>query len=466
MSLLERRLQQAQAAREAPAPEPTGEVLDDDKRQIRDLESARAKVREKLLQRFDVEAMGNKNDPAVQAKIRQAIAEIIDKEHISLARMTKPAFIAEMSNDILGLGPLQPLVDDETVTEIMVNGPSQVYIERDGKIELTPISFPNNDAIRHLIERIVAPLGRRIDESRPMVDARLPDGSRVNAIIPPLALNGCCLTIRKFRKALTISELLKFGSLTQEVADFIEACVKTRLNIMVSGGTGSGKTSLLNCLSSYIPDSERIVTIEDSAELQLQQAHKVRLETKEANIEGTGAVAIRDLVKNSLRMRPDRIVVGEVRGAEALDMLTAMNTGHDGCLTTLHANSPADALSRLETMVMFAGEELPHKAIREQIAAALDLVIHVARMQDGTRKVTQITEIQGMGRGRFSDKIFLQDIFVFRHEGFGPDGKVLGKLVPTGKVPKCLEKFRIAGVPVPAVFAGMKQSEGDVADAD
>lgn len=352
----------------------------------------------------------------------------------------------ELTNDLTGYGPINPLLLDEDVSEVMVNGPDQVYAERGGRLQLTDITFRDNDHVMAVLEKIVAPLGRRIDESSPMVDARLKDGSRVNAIIPPLALNGPTITIRKFSKdPFTIHDLIRFGTVTPEMADFIEACVKAKLNIFVSGGTGSGKTTTLNVLSSFISNDDRIVTIEDAAELQLGQEHVVTLETRPPNIEGNGAITIRDLVRNSLRMRPDRIVIGEVRSGEALDMLQAMNTGHDGSLATGHANSPRDMLSRLETMVLMAGMELPIKAIRSQIAGALDLIIQQSRLNDGSRRITNITEVQGLE----GDVIVLQDIFVFEQYGVGEDGKIIGKLVPTGVRPKFYERMEQEGITLP-----------------
>jgi pilus assembly protein CpaF len=332
----------------------------------------------------------------------------MDREAEYLSRMERQKIVTEIMDEVVGYGPIEPLIRDPEISEIMVNGPKQVFIERDGKLEKTGISFRDKEHVMHIIDKIVSPLGRRIDESMPMVDARLPDGSRVNAVIPPLSLIGPVITIRKFsREPLTIQDLIRFGTLTPQMATFLEACVKARLNIIISGGTGSGKTSTLNVLSSFIPANERIVTIEDAAELQLNQEHVITLESRPPNIEGKGEITIRDLVRNALRMRPERIVVGEVRSGEALDMLQAMNTGHDGSLTTVHANSPRDLLVRLETMVMMAGMELPAKAIREQIASAFDLIIHQARLRDGSRKITHVTEVVGMEE----DKITLQDIF-------------------------------------------------------
>ncbi|MEW6771810.1 MAG: CpaF family protein [Bacillota bacterium] len=385
------------------------------------------------------------------SKVESVAWDLLEKQGVNLPRLEKQRIVAELVQEALGFGPITPFLEDPEVTEVMVNGPRQVYVERHGKLELTEVTFRDNEHVMHVIEKIVAPLGRRIDESMPMVDARLPDGSRVNAIIPPLALNGPTITVRKFfRDPLTIDDLIRFGSLTPEIAEFLKACVRARLNIVVSGGTGSGKTTLLNILSSFIPSDERIITIEDAAELQLRQEHVVRLESRPPNIEGKGAITIRDLVRNALRMRPDRIVVGEVRGGEALDMLQAMNTGHDGSLTTGHANSPRDMLSRLETMVLMAGMELPVKAIREQIASAMDLIVHTGRFKDGSRKVTHITEVQGME----GEVIVLQDLFLFQQTGVDESGKVLGRFISTGIRPKFTERLEAAGIKLdPRLFA-------------
>ncbi|MDW7677016.1 MAG: CpaF family protein [Bacillota bacterium] len=378
----------------------------------------------------------------------QKIGELVDqlvqeKGTESQQRMDRQRLKQEMVDEIIGFGPINPLLQDPDVTEIMVNGPRQIYAERGGKLQLTNVHFRDDDHVINVIERIVAPIGRRIDESSPMVDARLPDGSRVNAIIPPLALSGPTITIRKFAvEPFTVRDLVAFGTMTQEMADFLDACVRGRLNIFVSGGTGSGKTTTLNVLSSFIPETERIVTIEDAAEIQLRQPHVITLESRPSNIEGKGAVTIRDLVKNSLRMRPDRIVVGEVRSGEALDMLQAMNTGHDGSLTTGHANTPRDMIARLETMVLMAGMDLPIRAIREQIASAVDLIIHQSRLRDGSRRITHMTEVQGME----GDTITLQDIYRFKQSGIDERGKVVGEFVSTGIRPKFTEMLESNGI--------------------
>lgn len=380
----------------------------------------------------------------------QGLQKAYQATRLQLPTSLRDQLFHEILDDLLGFGPLQPLLEDDSITEVMVNGAQKVFIERNGKLVKTNISFENDDAVLRIIEKIILPLGRRIDSDAPTVDARLPDGSRVNAVIAPCAIDGPSLTIRKFNKdKLSVDQLISFGSLTKSMAEFIRACVIARLNIVISGGTGSGKTTLLNVLSGFIPHDERIVTIEDAAELKLQQDHVVRLETKPANIDGRYAVTVRDLVKNSLRMRPDRIVVGECRAGEALDMLQAMNTGHDGSLTTLHANSPRDALSRLETMCLMSGMDLPLRVLREQIASAIDVIIQQSRLKDGSRKVTYVTEVCGME----GDTIVLNDIFKFDQTGTTKEGKVLGELKPTGIRPLFTQRLEAAGFKLgPEVF--------------
>ncbi|MGC8872894.1 MAG: CpaF family protein [Chloroflexia bacterium] len=383
--------------------------------------------------------------------VRKHLSALYRQAGLNLPAPQAQRLYEAVMDELFGLGPLEPLLRDDSVTEIMVNGPRLAYVERQGKLEEVAIDLVDAAHMERIIQRIIRPLGRRLDAKWPMVDARLPDGSRVNIIVPPCAVNGPTITIRKFaRKRLTVEDLVRFGSLTPQIAEFLKACVQARLNIVVCGGTGSGKTTLLNVLSSFIPANERIVTIEDSAELQLHQRHVVTLEAKPPEADGTGRVTIRDLVINALRMRPDRIVVGECRGGEALDMLQAMNTGHDGSLTTLHANSPRDALARMETMVLMAGMDLPVRVIREQIASAVDLIIQQARMRDGSRKVVSVTEVQGME----GDVIVLQDIFVFREEGMDENGRVKGQFRPAGVRPRFMARLAAAGIHLPAeIFA-------------
>jgi pilus assembly protein CpaF len=371
---------------------------------------------------------------------------LITENNLLYNKATRERMLAWVTADIIGYGPLEPLLENPDVTEIMVNGHETVYAEHAGLIEETDVRFENEDHLRRIIDRIVAPLGRRIDESSPMVDARLPNGYRVNATIPPLSLNGPILTIRKFStRPFTVQDLIAVGTLTIKLVTFLQACVEARVNMVISGGTGSGKTTMLNIMSSFIPDRERVITIEDTAELQLRQKHVVRLEKRPANIEGKGEVTIRQLVINSLRMRPDRIVVGECRGGESLDMLQAMNTGHDGSMTTVHSNGPRDSLRRIETMVLMAGMELPLKAIREQVASSVELIVHLDRLRDGTRRVVNVTEVQGME----GDAIILQDIFAFKQTGFH-NGRVIGGLKPTGLRPSVTTKFAASGVELPA----------------
>jgi pilus assembly protein CpaF len=415
-----------------------------------------AEVSERVQERL-VESLGGRlyddalSDAELRRLVHTRVRELLDEEEVPLSVQEKAQIIQQIGDAIMGLGPIEPFIRDADVTEIMVNGPSKVYVERGGRIHRTTVSFRSEEDLRRAIDKIVARVGRRVDESSPYVDARLADGSRVNAIIPPLAVHGSALTIRKFAAdPFTSDDLVEFGTMTRELVSFLEASVRGRMNLLVSGGTGAGKTTLLNVLSGFLPEDERIITIEDSAELRLQQPHVVSLEYRPPNIEGVGEVTIRDLVRNALRMRPDRIVVGEVRGGETLDMLQAMNTGHDGSISTIHANSPRDVASRLETMAMMAGMDLTIRALREQIASAIDLVIHVARMQDGTRRVVQVTEVVGME----GDAITLQDLFVF-HAAGGLDehGRVLGRLQPTGLRPAFLDRLAERNIRIdPSVF--------------
>ncbi len=383
--------------------------------------------------------------PAVEERaktVRESLDRALTQTRLNLPESLKAQLFHDVEDELLGFGPIQPLLDDPDISEVMVNGPNRVYVERKGKLTKTNVVFDDNDHVMRIIDRIILPLGRRVDPDNPTVDARLPDGSRVNAVIPPVAIDGASITIRKFGKGkLTIEQLVGFKSMTSQCAEFLRACVIGRLNVVVSGGTGSGKTTLLNCLSGFIPEDERIVTIEDAAELRLHQEHVVRLETKPPNVDGRGSVTTRDLVKNSLRMRPERIIVGECRGGEALDMLQAMNTGHDGSLTTLHANTPRDALSRLETMCLMSGMDLPLRVIREQVASAIDLIIQQSRLRDGSRKVTYVTEVAGME----GDKIIMTDIFKFEQTGVSPEGKVVGEMKPTGIRPMFSPRLEAAG---------------------
>ena len=410
----------------------------------------KTRVQNKLLSELDPSMDITRTDE-VRRTIQDLFEQILAEENIVLSRPERARLFEQIAAEILGLGPLQPLLEDDTITEIMVNGPKNVYIERKGRLHRVPVTFESNDHVMRIIDRIVAPLGRRIDESSPYVDARLQDGSRVNAVIPPISLVGPTLTIRKFSKnPITVDQLIQFGSVTTEAIQFLKACVESRLNILISGGTGSGKTTLLNIMSGFIPNDERIITIENAAELQLRQEHVVTLESRPPNIEGRGEITIRDLVINSLRMRPERIIVGECRGGETLDMLQAMNTGHDGSMTTAHSNSPRDTLARLETMCLMAGMDLPLRAIREQVASAVDLICHQSRMRDGTRKVTNITEISGME----GDIITMTDIFVFEQSGV-ENGKIIGRLRPTGLRPKFMDKIEAAGINLPPSIFGI-----------
>jgi pilus assembly protein CpaF len=438
---------------------PRGPVISDASVQRRAVPQARDaymdlknRVQNRLIAELDP-AMDITRTGEVRHTIKQMYDSLLQEESIILGRRERDTLFEVIVAEILGLGPLEPLLADESISEIMVNGPKKVFVERAGMIHRVNVSFESNEHLMRIIERIVAPLGRRIDESSPTVDARLKDGSRVNAVIPPISLQGPILTIRKFfKKPLTVEDLMRFGTVTEESIEFLRAGVVAAINIIVSGGTGTGKTTFLNVLSSYIPPEDRIITIENAAELQLRQEHVVTLESRPPNVEGKGEITIRDLVINSLRMRPDRIVVGECRGGEALDMLQAMNTGHEGSMTTLHANSSREALSRLETMVLMAGMELPHRAIREQVAAAIDMIVQLERLRDGSRRVTSISEVQGME----GDIITMAEIFKFDQTGF-ENGRVIGRLRPTGIRPKFMDRIEQAGVHLPPSIFGVAQ---------
>lgn len=426
---------------DTPAPEP--------QRSVNPMQAIKSRAQEAMFRRLGSRLYDSSlNQDQLHTLVVQELDEVLKQESVPLTPEERARLVNEVKDDIIGYGPMERFLRDPEVSEVMVNGDDAIYIEKGGKLALTDARFVSNDHLRRVIERIVAHVGRRIDESSPMVDARLPDGSRVNAIIPPLAVKGPALTIRKFaKKKLEVRDLVQRKAFTQQTADFLEACVMGKLNMLVSGGTGTGKTTMLNLLSGFIPDDERIVTIEDAVELQLRQRHVISLETRPPNVEGKGEVAIRDLVKNSLRMRPDRIVVGECRGGEALDMLQAMSTGHEGSLTTLHANSPRDALSRLETMVLMGSLDLPIRAIREQVASAIDLIVQLTRMRDGSRRVTMVSEVVGME----GDTITLSDLFVFDYDaGFAPDGTFAGCLVPTGIRPTFTEQLAHEGIQLPA----------------
>ncbi len=410
------------------------------------------RVQNRLIAEMDP-AMDVSRTNDVRQTIKTMYDEILQEESIILGRRERDALFEVIVAEILGLGPLEPLLADESISEIMVNGSKKIFVERSGRIQRVNVAFESDEHLMRIIERIVAPLGRRIDESSPTVDARLKDGSRVNAVIPPISLQGPILTIRKFfKQPLTVEDLIRFGTVTEESVEFLRAAVVAAVNVIVSGGTGTGKTTFLNVLSSYIPAEDRIITIENAAELQLRQEHVVTLESRPPNVEGRGEIAIRDLVINSLRMRPDRIVVGECRGGEALDMLQAMNTGHEGSMTTIHANNTRDALSRLETMVLMAGMELPHRAIREQVAAAIDMIVQLERLRDGSRRVVSITEVQGME----GDVITTADIFKFEQSGY-ENGRVIGKLRPTGIRPKFIDRIEQSGIHLPPSIFGVAQ---------
>lgn len=406
-----------------------------------------AEIHERLLAETDLQELGKMGRSELLERIGTITSSAIQTSRQTITARMRQQLLTEVYNEVRGFGPIQSLLEDDSITEVMVNGPHMVFVERNGKLQEVAKHFLDDSHVMRILDKVIAPLGRRLDESMPMVDARLPDGSRVNAIIPPVSVTGPCITIRKFsRDPFSVDDLIKFGTLTEQMADFLRACVEARLNILVSGGTGSGKTTTLNVLSSMIPPGERIVTIEDAAELRLQQRHVITLESRPPNLEGRGEIGIRQLVRNSLRMRPDRIVVGEVRGGEALDMLQAMNTGHDGSLSTCHANAPRDVLARLETMTLMAGTELPSRAIREQIASALHLIVHQSRLRDGSRRITHITEVQNME----GDHIVLQDLYRFKQEGVDAVGRVIGQHHSTGLRPQFADNLLAQGVRLPA----------------
>jgi len=410
-------------------------------------EEIKQRIHSKLVDKLDLSRVGELEGEVLRREIRLVVEHLCDTENTMLNRAERERLVEEVLDETFGLGPLEGLLKDLTISDILINGPKSVYVERRGKMEKTNVTFRNNEHLLQIIDRIVSKVGRRVDESCPMVDARMLDGSRFNAIIPPLALDGPCVSIRRFgANPLKLEDLLRLKAFTPEMVMLLEGAIKARLNIIISGGTGSGKTTLLNTLSSFIPNDQRIVTIEDAAELQLQQEHVVRLETRPPNIEGKGAITATDLLRNALRMRPERIIIGECRGAEALDMLQAMNTGHEGSMTTLHANSPRDALARLETMIMMAGFELPLKAMRTQIASAVDLIVQASRLQGGPRKVTYITEVVGMEQ----DTIVLQDIFLYQQEGVDEHGRAYGKFISTGIRPTFMARLEAAGIRLPA----------------
>jgi len=400
------------------------------------------RVYQRMLREIDPNRLTGRDKHEVRPEVEAMAASMLALDDVPMARDERLRCAGDIADEIVGFGPIEPLLEDPAVTEVMINGPRKVFFEQRGQLHLSNRVFRDDDHIMRIVEKIVVPINRRIDESSPMVDARLPDGSRVNAIIPPLAVDGPTITIRKFsRDPLTVDDLVSFGTLIPELVDFLRACIRTRLNVIVSGGTGSGKTTLLNVLSSFIPPTERVVTIEDPCELQMRQRHVIRLETRPPNVEGRGQVTQRDLMRNALRMRPDRIIVGEVRAGEAFDMLQAMNTGHDGSLTTAHANAPRDAIARVENMVLMAGLDLPIRAIREQVASALDLVVHVSRLSDGTRRVTHVTEVVGME----GQTVTLQDVFLFQQTGIDSRGKVQGQTISTGLRPRFVDRFEAAG---------------------
>lgn len=409
----------------------------------------KSRLHRALINRMDLTKLGTLTPDQVHAEVSRLAESVLAQEAMPLSSVERERLVNDVQHELFGLGPLEPLLADPTISDILVNSYKKIYVERRGKLEVTNVAFKDDEHLMRVIERIVSSVGRRIDESSPMVDARLRDGSRVNAIIPPLSIDGPVLSIRRFgAEPLRMNMLIEHKALTKDIADMLQMCVTARLNVLISGGTGAGKTTLLNALSAYIPEDERIVTIEDSAELQLQQPHVVRLETRPPNIEGRGEVTQRDLVRNALRMRPDRIVIGEVRGGEAIDMLQAMNTGHDGSLTTVHANTPRDALARLETMIQMIGMGLSDRAMRQQMASALDLVVQVARLSDGTRRLTSIAEITGME----GETITMQEIFLFERTGVDAQGQVIGRFKPTGIRPRFAERLKASGLQLPRVF--------------
>ena len=440
---------------------PAGPVHGGDRRDLqRDmaLQDMKARIHYKVIESLDLSVLTNSQEGQANPELEEAIRLVVESEPEPMTLPERESLAKEIKNEVMGLGPLEPLLADDSISEILVNCYNKVYVERGGRLERIPVRFRDNEHLLKIIDKIASGVGRRIDESSPMVDARLEDGSRVNAVIPPLALDGPALSIRKFaRDPLKVGDLVRLGSFSAQTAKFLEASVKARLNMLISGGTGTGKTTLLNVLSSFIPHRERIVTIEDSAELQMQQEHVVRLETRPPNIEGLGEVAMRDLVKNALRMRPDRIVVGEVRGGEALDMMQAMNTGHDGSLTTVHANSARDAISRLETMISMAGLEIPDKAIRQQIASAIQIVIQVSRLADGSRRVTSVQELTGME----GDTLTMQEIFIFKQTGVDERGRVVGHFGPTGIRPRWSDRIAAFGIELGSdLFGGGDSARG------
>ncbi|MEC8590803.1 MAG: CpaF family protein [Planctomycetota bacterium] len=412
-----------------------------------EFEDLKQRIHAKLVDKLDLRSLGDLKGEVLRREIRLVVEHLCDTENALINRSERDRLVDEVLDETFGLGPLELILKDPEVSDILINGPRDIYVERCGKMEKSGVTFRDNNHLMQIIDRIVSKVGRRVDETCPMVDARLEDGSRVNAIIPPLALDGAAMSIRRFgSNPLQLEDLLDFKALTPEMVMFLEGAMKARLNVVISGGTGSGKTTLLNTLSSFIPNTDRIITIEDAAEIQLQQDHVVRLETRPSNIEGKGQVTATDLVKNCLRMRPERIIIGECRGPEALDMLQAMNTGHEGSLTTLHANSPRDAISRMETMIMMAGFEMPVKAMRSQISSAVDLIVQANRLQGGPRKVTHITEVVGMEQ----DTIVMQDIFTYNQDGIDEEGRARGRFVCTGVRPKAMERLEAAGVKLPA----------------